>query len=467
DSALARADRLNPRLNAIIHRMDAKARARADAGAGSGPFAGVPFLIKDLIQLVEGEPFRCGSRFLADYVADHDSELVSRFRRAGLILIGKTNTPEFGLTPYTEPMLFGPSRNPWNPDLTTGGSSGGSAAAVAAGIVPVAGGGDGGGSIRIPASCCGIFGLKPTRGRTPMGPDFGQLWLGAAIDHGLTRSVRDSAALLDAIQGGDAGAPYLAPPPARPYLEEVGREPGRLRVAFTTKPWLGSSVHPDCVAAVADAARLLESLGHDVVEASPEFDGAGFARAFMTMVCAECAADVHDAGAVVGRKPTRAGFEPATWAIHLLGQALRADELSTALRFQGLVGRQVGRFFERFDLLLTPTLATPPFPIGSLQPKPAERVALELLGRMGSGRLIKVAGLLEQMAGEVFQAIPYTPLFNATGQPAMSVPLHWNAAGVPIGIQLVGRFADECTLFRVAGQLERARPWFDRIPPLD
>ena len=464
EAALARADAVNARINAIIHRMDGSAREQADRIDLSAPFAGVPFLIKDLSLLVKDEPFRCGSRFFEDYRPDHDAELVRRFRRAGLIPIGKTNTPEFGLTPYTEPERFGPTRNPWNLERTSGGSSGGSAAAVAAGIVPIAGGGDGGGSIRIPAACCGLFGLKPTRGRTPTGPDLGELWHGAVVDHVLTRSVRDSAAILDATHGGDPGAPYLAPPPERPFLEEVSRDPGRLRVAYTSKPWLGTSVHPDCQAALDDAVRLLASQGHEITEATPDVDGPGFARSFVVMLCAECAADIDYAGTQVGRKPTRAGFELATWSLGLLGKALRADELSTALRFQGMVARKVGPFFERFDVLVTPTLAIPPFPIGSVQPKPGERRLLEVLGRFGGGRMIRAAGVLDQLADQVFEAIPYTPLFNVTGQPAMNVPLYWNGDRLPIGVQFVGRFGDEATLFRLAGQLEQARPWFNRVP---
>jgi len=466
ETALARCDALNPILNAVIHRMDASARATVSSAALDGPFGGVPFLVKDLVQFVAGEPFRAGSRFLGDFVPDHDSELVRRFRSAGLVFIGKTNTPEFGLTPFTEPEVFGPTRNPWNPTRTTGGSSGGSAAAVAAGIVPVAGGGDGGGSIRIPASCCGVFGLKPTRGRTPMGPDYGQLWQGAAIDHALTRSVRDSAALLDHTAGPDPGAPYFPPPPERSFFEAARRDPASLRIAWTSRPLLGTTVHPDCVRALDEAVTLLQELGHHVTEEAPEIDGAGFTRAFLTMVCAETAADLKEASEILHRRATRADLEPATWALALLGRALRADELSNALRALGRTSRSMGAFFTRYDVLVTPVLAVPPFEIGALQPKPRERMMLELLGRAGSGRLFRLAGLLDELSAQVFAAIPYTPIFNATGQPAMSVPLHWSAAGLPIGIQLVGRYAEETTLFRLAGQLERARPWFNRLPPL-
>ncbi len=463
EAALARADQVNPAINAIIERMDDRARRAAERPT-EGPFGGVPFLIKDLVQQVKGVPMRSGSRFLRDFVPDHDTELYARFCRAGLITIGKTNTPEFGLTPYTEPELFGPTRNPWNLACTPGGSSGGSAAAVAARIVPLAGGGDGGGSIRIPASCCGLFGLKPSRGRVPSGPDLGELWFGAVVDHVLTRSVRDSAGVLDAVAGPDVGAASEIAPPPMSFLDSAGRDPRRLRIAFTSSPWLGGTVHPDCRAGLEDAVTLMRNLGHEVEEATPVIDGPAFAKAFLTMICCECATDIAAAAKAIGRRPVRALFEPATWAIGMLGRATTGLELSMALREFAVVRRRIASFLERYDVLVTPTMALPPFPIGALQPKPGERVMLGWLGRIGSGRLLKTVGLLEQMAPEVFAAIPYTPVFNATGHPAMSVPLFWNGDGLPIGTHVVGRQGDETTLFQLAGQLERARPWGDRRP---
>ncbi len=284
--------------------MEEDARAAALAPP-TGPFAGVPFLAKDLLSQYAGHPTTAASRLLAGLKADHDTELVRRVKAAGLVVFGKTNLPEWGLVPTTESELYGPCRNPWDTGRTPGGSSGGSAAAVAARIVPMAGGGDGGGSIRIPASCCGLFGLKPTRGRTPTGPDYGLLWRGAVVEHVLTRSVRDSAAMLDATHGPDAGAPFEIPPPARPYLTEVEQPPGRLRIAWTAHPLLPAEVHPDCVAAVQDAAQLLAGLGHDVEEATPELDGEAFARAFLTMVAAELGADLDEYERTTGRKARR------------------------------------------------------------------------------------------------------------------------------------------------------------------
>lgn len=466
EASIERIEALNPRLNAIIHPMYDQARRAAAGRLPDGPFRGVPYVVKDLVSLVAGEPYRCGSRFLRDYRPDSDSEVVRRSRAAGLVIVGKSNVPEFGLTPFTEPALFGPSRNPWNPDRTPGGSSGGSAVAVASGMVPMAGGGDGGGSIRFPASCCGLFGMKPTRGRVPTGPAVGELWQGAVVEGVLTRSVRDTAAMLDAIGGPDAGAPYWAPPPDRPFLEEVATDPAPLRIAFTTHPMMGHRVDPACVRAVEDTATLLQELGHAVEEAAPEVDGPGLARAFLTMICGELRGDIADAERLLGRRARFDDLELTTWALALLGSQLTAAEFVQATRFLDRTTRSVAGFFDQWDVLLTPTASAPPFAIGALQPSRAERIQLAVLGRLRAGRLLRWGGLLEQAAAEVFEAIPWTPVFNVTGQPAMSVPLAWTSDGLPLGMHLVGRTADEATLFRLAGQLERARPWFGRTPPI-
>ena len=290
DAAIERIERLNPTLSPRLTPMYAEARKASSGPLPDGPFTGVPFLLKDLVAEYAGVAMAEGSSFLSDYVSDHDTELVARYKRAGLIILGKTNTPEFGLLPTTEPRIFGPTHNPWDTARTPGGSSGGSAAAVAAGIVPMAQGGDGGGSIRIPASCCGIFGLKPTRARNPLGPDLGEDWGGLVVQHALTRSVRDSAALLDATSGPDLGDPYWAPPPERPFLEEVGADPGKLRIAFTAQAPAGTPIHPDCVAAVKDAAALCADLGHEVSEAAPPLDGQALTTNFIAIWSAGAAA---------------------------------------------------------------------------------------------------------------------------------------------------------------------------------
>jgi amidase len=467
-TAIERIEALNPQLNAVIYKLFDDGLVAATASQGEGPFAGVPFLLKDLLSWYAGAPVRSGSRLLDGFIAPMDSEIVRRYKRSGVVILGKTNTPEFGLTPFTEPELFGPTHNPWDLTRTSGGSSGGAAAAVAAGMVPLAGGGDGGGSIRIPASCCGLFGLKPTRGRTPTGPIEGELWEGAAIEHVITRSVRDSAAMLDALTGPEAGEPYGIVPPTRPFLEEVTRDPGRLRIAFTDRPLLGEHMDPECKAALHDAVKLLESLGHTVVEASPPIDRDAFLRAFLLMVCGQCAADLEDGAAVMGRQASPANVEITTWALALLGRSYSAGTMAHARRHLERSARAVGRWFDgnQVDVLVTPTLTTPPFPIGALQPPAHELAAMQVLGRLHAGGVMRAAGALEKAAKRVFDWIACPPLFNVTGQPAMSVPLAWSSTGLPIGIHFAGRFGDEATLFRLAGQLETARPWFSRRPPL-
>jgi amidase len=466
EEAIGRIEKLNPQLNAVIYKMYDLARKAAGGEQPDGPFKGVPFLIKDILMAYAGVPLTNGSRFFKDFVPDHDSEMVKRFKAAGVIVVGKTNLPELGLVPITEPELFGPTNNPWDLTRTPGGSSGGSAAAVAARIVPLAHGADGGGSLRIPASCCGVFGLKPTRGRNPIGPDFGEAWRGLVCDHVLTRSVRDSAAMLDATAGPDVGAPYYAAPPGRPFLDEVGVDPGKLRIAFTSEHFLGGVVDKDCVKALQATAGLCQDLGHEVVEAAPQIDGKAFARAFLMMVCVETRATIEESEALLKRKASFKNFEASTWALGLLGRQCRAPEFSKSLNMGQLIARQIGEFFTRYDVLLTPTLARPPVATGELQPRGMQAVGMKLLGRLNAGRLISMLSGIDVLAEHVFEFMPYTPLFNVTGQPAMSVPLYWNDGGLPIGMQFVGRYGDEATLFRLAGQLERARPWSERVPPI-
>jgi amidase len=466
EEAIQRIERVNPQVNAVIEKMYDRAREAVAAGLPEGPFRGVPFLIKDIMGDYAGVPSTRCCRFLKDYRPDHDSEIIRRHKAAGVVILGKTNAPEFGLLPVTEPELFGPTHTPWDLTRTSGGSSGGSAAAVASRMVPLAHGNDGGGSIRIPAACCGVFGLKPTRGRTPVGPDIAEAWYGLAINHVLSRSVRDSAAMLDATSGPDTGAPYYTPPPVRPFLEEVGADPGRLRIAFTAEPLLPAEVHPDNVRAVQEAAALCEGLGHTIVEATPRIDGEAFAKAFLTMVCAETRAGVIEAEQLVGSKATAADFEPQTWAMALLGTQFCAGDLATAVQLIKTTGRHVCAFFEEYDVLLTPTLSVPPLKIGALQPKSKDLAAMKALGRLNAGKLLRAFADIDALAEETFAFMPFPPLFNATGQPAMSVPLVWNDEGLPIGIQFAGRYGDEATLFRLAAQLEQARPWFDRLPPV-
>ena len=466
EEAISRIEKLNPKLNAIIHKMYDLAHQVACGDLRDGVFRGVPFLLKDLVVDYAGVPTRRGSRFHHDFVPEHDSEIVRRYKAAGLIVVGKTNTPEYGLVPVTEPELFGPSNNPWDLTRTTGGSSGGSASVVAARIVPAAHASDGGGSIRVPSSCCGVFGLKPTRGRNPAGPDFGDLWRGFAGAHAITRSVRDSAALLDATAGPDTGAPYYAAPPERPFLNEVGEPPGKLRIAFTPEPLLGSTVEEDCIKGMEATIKLCEELGHEVVEAVPPIDRKKVAGAFMTVVCSETRAMIQEAEEYISLKASSRYFETLTWIISLLGDEFSASELSLAINAIQSNSRKVGEFFETYDVLLTPTLSMPPLKTGESQVKGIQAVMMQLFGRLNAGSLIKRFVSMDYMAEESFKFAPYTPLFNTTGQPAMSVPLYWNDDGLPIGIQFAGRYGDEATLFRLAAQLEKARPWAERVPPV-
>jgi len=447
DAAIERIESVNPAINAVIRPMYDLARAAAKRpladGALAGPFAGVPYLLKDLLAAYAGVEMNSGSALLRDFVPDYDSELVVRLKRAGLIVVGKTNTPEFGIVPTTEPALFGPSRNPWDTTRTTGGSSGGSAAAVAAGMVPMAHANDGGGSIRIPASCCGLFGLKPTRARNPLGPDFGDMFSGMICEHAVTRSVRDSAALLDATSGPDVGDPYWAPPPARPFLQEVGADAGRLRIAFTTTAPTGVPLHPDCIAAVLDAAALCVDLGHDVVEAAPPTNGDAITESFMCLWSAGCAWTIDGAAYLTKTPATQDKLEPLTWALYQMGRQQTGAGYLAAVQSLQAISRGVARFFVDYDVWLNPTLAEPPIPLGSFDSPPEN----------------PMAGMMRAAA-----FVPFTPLCNMTGQPAMSVPLFWSKEGLPIGTHFVGRFGDEATLFRLAAQLEAARPWASRRP---
>src|SRR5262249_29554986 len=370
EAALHRIDRVNPRLNAVVTRMDDEARRVASRPLPPGPFTGVPFLLKDLLAEYEGVRMTEGSEFLEGYVGAHDSELVARYRRAGLIVVGKTNTPEFGILPTTEPRFFGAARNPWSPGRTPGGSSGGSAAAGAASLVPMAHANDGGGAIRISPPCCGVFRLKPTRGRNPLGPAYGDMFSGLVAEHAVTRSVRDSAALLDATAGPAPGDPYHAPSQGDRYQNEVGRPPGRLRIAFTRRAPNGAPVHQDCVAAVEDAARLAEGLGHEVVEGEPSLDGGVISTAFFTLWAVGCAWTVADGAGRMGQPPAPERFEPLTWILVEMGRRRSGDEYLLAVQDLQSAARDVARFFERYDVWLTPTLAEPPLPLGSFDATP-------------------------------------------------------------------------------------------------
>ena len=445
DAAIERIERLNPTLNAVITPMYEQARTAATSKLPGGPFDGVPFLLKDFAAFYAGVRMISGTAFTRDFVPDHDSELVKRFKRAGLITLGKTNTPELALLVTTEPRLFGPTYNPWDTERTPGGSSGGSSAAVASGIVPIAHGNDRGGSIRIPASCCGLVGLKPTRGRNFFGPDYGDMPAGLVSEHVVTRTVRDCAALLDATAGPAIGDPYVTPLPERPFLQEVSTNPRRLRIAFTDATLTGNKVHDDCARAVREAAALCADLGHEVVEAAPKIDSELLFQSFITVWSVSCAWTVDDMAITTGRTPTPDQFEPLTWAIYEKGRQCSASAYLLAETALQKVTRGIAPFFVGHDVWLTPTLGQPPVPLGTFDAPPED--PLQVLSRVATFS-------------------PFTRIFNVTGQPAITLPLFWNADGLPIGTHLVARFGDEATLFRLAAQLEEARSWADRRPPV-
>lgn len=462
-AAIDRIELANPTLNAVITKTYDRALRRVAGGVPEGPLGGVPFLLKDLSSEWAGVPSTDGSRSMRWYVPGFTSTLVQRYEAAGLVILGKTNVPEFGLAPVTEPELHGITANPWDPERTAGGSSGGSAAAVAAGMVPAAHGSDGGGSIRIPASQCGLFGLKPTRGRLPVGPVVGEGWFGMSSAHVVSRSVRDSAVLLDLTAGPEPGDPYAAPPVERPFASEVGADPGRLRIGVVSGGIFHDDIHPECRRAVGDAADLLDELGHRVEGVDLPLAPEEWSSAFLTLVAASTVLGIAFGAETLGKsKPDPEDYELATWVLGLVGRKLSAADVAEALFTIRSAGRVMGRVMERLDVVMTSTLAGPPFPHGELQPTELERRVLEGL-RMAPAKPALMAAF-QRLSEKVLRAIPNTPLFNMTGQPAMSVPLHWTPGGLPVGVQLAGRFGGEPTLLRLAGQIEQARPWFERRP---
>lgn len=465
EAALLRADQRNPPINAVISRFDALARQALKQLDTNAPFYGVPFLIKDLMADYAGQPMGSGSLFGRRHLVSRvDSSLVSRFKSAGLVIFGKTATPEFGLTPFTEPASTGPCRNPWNLNRTPGGSSGGSAAAVAAGIVPMASAGDGGGSIRTPASSCGLFGLKPSRGRNPVGPERGDSWFGIAQEHAITRSVRDSAALLDATQGALAGAWYTAPKPARSFLEETRIEPGRLRIGISVQPLISRSLHPDCRKAVEKTGRLLQDLGHEVSPCEPYVDREEFIFHYSRLLAADTAAAIRSMEQEAGRKSTAEEFEPRTRALADIGNALSSAEVLDAWWGIQRIARAYADTIGRFDVLIGATLGEPPIAIGALAPRGVQKLALRLANNVPLGGVAKRREFLLSQGQEIFDYTSYTMPANIAGLPSMSVPLDWNGDGLPIGTLFTARYGDEATLFRLAAQLEAAQPWFHRRP---
>lgn len=447
EAAIARAEKVNPRLNAIIRPLHQEARVEARLAAKESTFAGAPFLVKDLYCHMAGIPTTGASALTKDFVPDHDSELMKRYRTAGLSTFGKTNLCEFGTLGTTEPKLFGATRNPWDENRSSGGSSGGAGAAVAAGIVPAAHGGDGAGSIRIPASCCGVFGLKPSRGRITLGPDLGDSTGGIVNEHVLSLTVRDSAALLDATRGALPGDPYTAPAPEQSYLQALKSRPRKLRIAYSTGSLLGTFVDPECVQATLEAAKLCESLGHEVIEAAPQIDGETYRtyyKRFWAMTATRAiTALARGRGVEPGSLVSE--VEPFNQYLFEVGSKITAADYLVDLNWFHGVGRDIANFLGRFDLWLTPTLGSPP----------------PVLGHFDAG---SHGG--EEVMERFLQFLSFTTFANMAGLPSMSMPLHWTPNGLPVGTQFTGRFNDEGTLFQLARQLEEALPWAGRRPSI-
>lgn len=453
EAAIARANEINPSINALIHRFEDRAYRHIKEGLPDGPFTGVPFVLKDLLAAFAGEPLTMGSRGMTA-VPNYDSELVRRYKASGVNIFAKTNTPEFGLIITTEPKAHGVSHNPHKLGYSTGGSSGGSAAAVAAGIVPMAHGGDGGGSIRFPASWCGVFGLKPSRGRNPLGPDQGEDWQGAVAEHVLTRSVRDSAAMLDCTSGHEVGAPYNIALPSGSFLSATQREPKPLRIALSRRPLVNTEIHPEVEIALNKTAQQLRELGHEVVELEPQINIERFWRDFFVVVCGEVAAMVAGYKALCGAACVKQ-FEPATKNMAMIGRSLSAADFVSAKKGWHDIQLAMGRLLEHHDLMLCPTIPTPAVPHGQLPNSKIEELLMLASHRLNIGRLLLRSGLVEQMASPILEKMAFTMMGNITGLPGMSVPLHSSSDGLPIGMQFTGRMNDEETLFSLAAQLER------------
>ena len=458
--ARGRRDELNPRLNAVVADIDADADARAADTGLAGPFAGVPFLIKDLGQEYAGLPTTSGCRALAHDVADRHALVTQRFLDAGLVVFGKTNTPELGAKGVTESELFGPARSPWNTDHTPGGSSGGSGAAVAAGIVPAAGANDGGGSVRIPAACNGLVGLKLSRGLGPYGPQTGEVMFGMVTQGVVSRTVRDSAGLLDAIIGPDTHGAYQGPAHDVPFTEQVTRPPGTLRIGWSAASAINAHPDREAVAAVEGAATLLAELGHEVEQVEPPHDDEALARDFLTIWFGQVYGQVREIKQRTGAGD--AGFEADTLAMAEIGRANGAAPLLAALGNVSSYVHALADFHQRYDYFLTPTLAKPPLPVLSTQTSPGLQRASRVVAKVRAGRLLNASGILDQLISDSLGWVPYTQLANLTGRPAISVPLHWTAAGLPLGVQLVGRLGSDGGLLQLAAQLEQAQPWAHR-----
>lgn len=462
--AIARHQEVHPKINAVVTELYDFAKASIDTLNYRTTFAGVPFLIKDLGLQLKGTRYTNASRLQRDFISKETSTVVQKAIDNGLLIFGKTNTSEFGLNPFVENELFGNTRNPWNLEYTPGGSSGGSAAAVAAGITPIATANDGGGSIRIPASCTGLFGLKPTKGRVSQGPVLGESWSGAA-NHELcvSRSVRDTAFYLDAVMGNSIGDTYIVQVPDKPFAEVIKQNCRKLKIGFSAEHPFNQQDEENSKA-IQHTVRLLESLGHEVEEIKLPYDSTLVRDCLYTLVIGELSASIDSFAKERGRPASVEEIEPTNWLLYELGKKISANEFCQARLQWNVLSRQMETFHQQYDLLLTPTLGMRPFKIGALQPKAWEKVGLNFLNNVGASGLLKHSALIEETKRKIFQWIPYPPLSNLTGQPSMSVPLYWSAENLPIGVMFTAPLCDEATLLQLAIQLEQAQPWFDKVP---
>ena len=443
DCARRMLEAVDPQINAVVETYPEPLEGSADPAA---PFSGVPFVIKDLVLHAAGQRVEMGSRLAKGFSFQHDTDLMARFRKAGLRTVARTTSPELGFSPTTETVANGPTRNPWDTARMAGGSSGGSCAAVAAGIVPLGHANDGGGSIRIPASCCGLVGLKPTRARTPIGPDAAEGLNGMGIEFAVTRTVRDCAALLDAVQGAGLGDPYVAPAPPCSYVEAMNRRPTPLRVALMSTAWGKHKTDPEVLEGLAATARQCEALGHTLTEAVPPLDWDEFVRNCMAYWTANLAVWIDELASALARPIDASTLEAATLACYRHGKSLKATDLLHAMEVANRISRTFAAFFQQYDVLLTPTLPQPPATLGTINANDASLDA-------------------EGWTRRTFAFTPFTPVFNMTGQPAISLPLARTGAGLPIGMQFVGHFGAEDVLINLAAQLESSMPW-PRVAPL-
>ena len=463
EEAISRAEKLK-KLNTIIYPMYDLARKSAQKPLPKGPFTGVPFLLKDLIADYEGTPISYGSKSLRNNISKADSELVKRFKAAGVVIFGKTNAPEFGIMGTTEPEHFKPCLNPWDLKRSTGGSSGGSASAIAAGIVPIAHGGDGGGSIRIPSSMCGLFGLKPSRGLTPLGPH-GEIMDGAVVQHIISRSVRDSAAMLDATMGLELGSPYKVVLPQRePLLNAQNLPFKKLKIAYSIKSIMGADVHPDVRAAFNNTIDILKGLGHELVEDQPALDGNTISKIYLINLAGHISSDVENAKKLVGGNLALSEMETLTKTLALIGRNLTALEFIQAKKYWHEITYTMDLFHEKYDLYLTPVVAVPPPILGSQKLKPLEIFLMKIINFTGAGRILIKSGIVEKIAKESFEKFPFTQISNLSGNPSMSVPLYWTKDNLPIGSLFSAKWGDEATLLRLAFELEKSSPWFNKRP---